>query len=139
MTKTRGRKDRPKTTPAACPVAAPMPALPAADIEAAVSYAKAEKAPATRRAYTTDFAIFEAWCSERGASALPASPETVAAYLASEAEQSRPSNIGRRVAAIRYAHKLAGLEVPTDDERVKATVRGIRRAKGTAAVKKAPA
>ena len=39
----------------------------------------------------------------------------------------RPSTIGRRVAAIRYAHKLAGHPPPTDDERVKATVRGIRR------------
>jgi hypothetical protein len=26
--------------------------------------------------------------------------------------------LGRRVAAIRYAHKLAGQPVPTDDERV---------------------
>jgi site-specific recombinase XerC len=116
-----------------------MPALPAADIEAAVRYAKAEKAPATRRAYKTDFAIFEAWCAQRDATALPASSKTVAAYLAWEAARSRPSTIGRRVAAIRYAHKLAGLDVPTDDERVKATVRGIRRTKGTAAAKKAPA
>jgi hypothetical protein len=37
------------------------------------------KTAATRRAYRTDFAIFEAWCAERGAAALPASPETVAA------------------------------------------------------------
>src|SRR6202035_1544494 len=37
------------------------------------------------------------------------------------------------------AHKLAGHAVPTDDERVKATVRGIRRTHGTAARKKAPA
>jgi hypothetical protein len=51
----------------------------------------------------------------------------------------RSSTIGRRVAAIRYAHKLAGHAVPTDDERVKATVRGIRRTLGTAARKKAPA
>jgi len=116
-----------------------MPALPAADIEEAVRYAKAEKAPATRRAYRTDFAIFEAWCAQRNASALPASSETVAAYLAWEAGRSRPSTIGRRVAAIRYAHKLAGRDVPCDDERVKATVRGIRRTKGTAAAKKAPA
>src|SRR5262249_14650290 len=50
-----------------------------------------------------------------------------------------PSTIGRRVAAIRYAHKLAGHDAPTDDERVRATVRGIRRTKGTAPRKKAPA
>jgi integrase len=51
----------------------------------------------------------------------------------------RPSTIGRRVAAIRYAHKLAGLPLPTDDERVRATMRGIRRSLGTAGAKKTPA
>jgi hypothetical protein len=74
--------------------------------------ARAEKAEATRRAYRTDL-IFRSWCSERGAGAL------LAAFLAREAERRvRPSTIGRRVAAIRYAHKLAGLPLPTDDERV---------------------
>jgi hypothetical protein len=51
----------------------------------------------------------------------------------------RPSTIGRRVAAIRYAHKLAGLLLPTDDERVRATVRGIRRSLDAAPSKKMPA
>jgi integrase len=51
----------------------------------------------------------------------------------------RPSTIGRRVAAIRYAHKLAGLPLPTDDERVRATMRGIRRSLGAARAKKTPA
>jgi integrase len=51
----------------------------------------------------------------------------------------KPSTIGRRVAAIRYAHKLAGLPLPTDDERVRATMRGIRRSLGTARAKKTPA
>jgi hypothetical protein len=40
----------------------------------------------------------------------------VTAFLAHEAEhQVRPSTIGRRVAAIRYAHKLAGLALQTDE------------------------
>jgi hypothetical protein len=99
-----------------------------------------EKAEATRRAYRSDFELFRAWCAERHVSVLPASPESVAAFLAHEAErQVRPSTIGRRVAAIRYAHKLAGLPVPTDDERVRATVRGIRRSLGAAPSKKMPA
>jgi integrase len=55
------------------------------------------------------------------------------------AATSKPSTFGRRVAAIRYAHKLANLELPTDAEGVKATMRGIRRTFGTARVKKAPA
>jgi site-specific recombinase XerD len=116
------------------------PALPAVEIAAAAEYAHAEKAAATRRAYRTDFRIFRAWCDSRGAMALPAAPDAVAAFLAHEATRNvRPSTIGRRLAAIRYAHKLAGLPLPTDDERVRATLRGIRRTLGTAAVKKTPA
>src|ERR1700674_5239168 len=70
----------------------------------------------------------------------PALPEPVAAFLACEVERGiRPSTIGRRVAAIRYAHKFAGLPTPTDDERVKATVGGVRRTMGTAKRKKTPA
>jgi integrase len=42
------------------------------------------------------------------------------------------------VAAIRYAHKLAQLDPPTDSEAVKATLRGIRRTMGAAKVRKAP-
>jgi Phage integrase, N-terminal SAM-like domain len=107
--------------------------LPAREVAAAADCARADKAEATRRAYRTDFELFRAWCSERRIGALPASPEGVAAFLAHEAERGvRPSTIGRRVAAIRYAHKLAGLPLPTDDERVRATVRGIRRSLGAA-------
>jgi site-specific recombinase XerD len=117
-----------------------LPAELASDLTRAANYAREEKAEATRRAYRSDFRIFEAWCRHRGVSGLPATPATVAAFLASDVEAgSRPSTLGRRVAAIRYAHRLAGHPVPTDDERVKATMRGIRRSLGTAPRKKAPA
>jgi site-specific recombinase XerD len=120
-----------------CPT---VPAILLPELDKAAELARNEKALATRRAYGSDFRIFESWCAQRGINALPASPESVAAFLACEVERSiRPSTIGRRVAAIRYAHKLAGHAVPTDDERVKATVRGIRRRLGTAPRKKAPA
>lgn len=127
------------TLPASLP-ASELPSSRSADLTAAVAYAKAEKAPATRRAYETDFRLFRAWCETKGASALPADAETVAAYLAhGAAEGSMASTLSRRVAAIRYAHKLASLTAPTDSEAVKATVRGIRRTIGAAPVKKAPA
>jgi site-specific recombinase XerD len=72
--------------------------------------------------------------------ALPASPETVAAYLASNAEAGlKPATISRRCAAIGYAHKIAGHGPPTNNEGVKATLRGIRRAVGTAPNRRAPA
>src|SRR5713101_6237524 len=110
-----------------------------ADLTAALDLAKAEKAPSTRKACKTDFRMFREWCDGRGVSALPAAPETVASYLAAHAATSKPSTLGRRVAAIRYSHKLASLEPPTDAEGVKATMRGIRRTFGTARTKKAPA
>jgi site-specific recombinase XerD len=109
------------------------------DLAAAVDLAQAEKAASTRKAYGTDFRLFRAWCDAKGVSALPAASETVAAFLAAEARISRPSTLGRRVAAIRYAHKLAGLPLPTDAEGVKATMRGIRRTVGSTRVRKAPA
>jgi site-specific recombinase XerD len=110
------------------------------DLRRAGELAREEKALATRRAYSSDFRLFEAWCQGRGVSALPAAAEVVAAFLAHDVEAgSRPSTLGRRLAAIRYAHKLAGHSAPTDDERVTATMRGIRRSVGTASRKKTPA
>jgi site-specific recombinase XerD len=116
-----------------------LPAVLGPDLARAIDLAKAEKALSTRKAYGTDFRLFKVYCDAKGVSALPASPETVAAYIAAEAKTAKPSTIGRRVAAIRYAHKLAGLETPTDAEGVKATMRGIRRTFGGARNKKAPA
>jgi site-specific recombinase XerD len=116
-----------------------LPAALGVDLTAAVDLAKAEKAASTRKAYGTDFRLFTAWCEARGVAALPAAPETVAAYLAAQAPTSKTSTLGRRVAAIRYAHKLAGLALPTDAEGVKATMRGIRRTFGSAKIRKAPA
>ena len=102
------------------------PNLPAAlgpDLTAAVDLAKAEKAVSTRKAYGTDFRLFKAWCEAKGVSSLPASAETVAAFLAAETGNgTKPSTLARRVAAIRYAHKLAQLDTPTDPEAVKATL-----------------
>jgi hypothetical protein len=63
----------------------------------------------------------------------------VAAFLASESKTAKPSTLGRRIATIRYAHKLAHLYTPTDSEAVKATLRGIRRTFGGAKVRKSPA
>jgi site-specific recombinase XerD len=116
-----------------------LPAALGPDLVSAVDLAQAGKAASTRKAYGTDFRLFKTWCDARGVSSLPAAAETVAAYVAAESSRSRPSTLGRRLAAIRYAHKLAGLPLPTDAEGVKATMRGIRRTLGSARVRKAPA
>jgi site-specific recombinase XerD len=71
---------------------------------------------------------------------LPASVDTVAAYLASLARSGlKASTITRRCAGIRYMHRLAGLEPPTNNEALKAVLAGIRRSIGTAVMRKAPA
>lgn len=124
------------------PVAvAELPAVALAiDLDMAADLARQEKAVATRRAYKSDFAVFRAWCASRGVNALPATAESTAAFLASEAQRGiKPSTVGRRTAAIRFAHKIANHAPPTDDERVRATVRGIRRTYGAAVRKKSPA
>ena len=92
------------------------------------------------RAYTSDAKIFEAWCQRYGFRPLPATPEAVAAFLVAEAEDGRAaSTLGRRIAAIRYAHKLSGHPDPTDDEGVRAAMAGARRRVGVAPTQKAAA
>jgi integrase len=51
----------------------------------------------------------------------------------------KPSTLGRRVAAIKYRHKTAGEDSPTDAESVKAVIRGARRTLGVAPRKLAAA
>lgn len=121
------------------PCARPTAGLQEA-IDHASAFARAEKAPNTRKAYRADLAAFQAWCVAHHVAALPASAEIVAAFLSDEASRGiRASTIARRAAAIRYAHRLADLPAPTDDERVRAVVRGIRRTIGTAKAPRTPA
>jgi site-specific recombinase XerD len=119
-----------------------QPALPAeltATLKLAADFAKASKAKATQYAYRSDFRIFESWCRPRGLSALPATAESLCAFLADQAALGkRASTLGRRLAAIRYFHRAAGYDTPTGDEKVKAVLSGIRRTIGAAPVRKAP-
>jgi len=114
--------------------------LTAADQAAIHDYALAEKSAATRRAYRSDFAIFNTWCAGRALDPIPAAPETVAAFIADQANAGfRASTLGRRVAAIAYAHALAGLEPPTSSKAVRVVLGGARRKIGTRPTQKAPA
>jgi site-specific recombinase XerD len=53
--------------------------------------------------------------------------------------RSQPTTLSRRLAAIRYAHTLAGHPSPTASEAVKATLRGIKRTFRHPPARKAPA
>jgi len=104
------------------------------------AYIEAEKSQNTRRAYSADWADFSAWCENAGEAKLPATPTVVARYLAWSADAGlSTSTVERRCAAIRYAHKAADLDPPTNSEGVKAVMRGIRRTHGAQPVRKKPA
>jgi integrase len=69
------------------------------------------------------------WCTTRGLNACPAAPDAICAFIADEARTgSKVATITRRIAAIRYAHALKGIDpLPTGSEALKATMKGIRR------------
>jgi site-specific recombinase XerD len=116
---------------------ATLPVELAATLELASDFAKASKAKATQAAYESDFRIFESWCHPRGLNALPATAESLCAFLADQATLGkRASTLGRRLAAVRYFHRAAGYETPTGDEKVKAVLSGIRRTIGAAPIRK---
>ncbi len=101
-------------------------------LAAARTYAERSLSEGTRRGYARDLAAFQTWCLALAVTALPAAPQTLAAYLADLALTDRPATIGRKLAAIAVAHRDTGLESPTEHGMVKRTIAGIRRAKGTA-------
>lgn len=114
--------------------------LSVAQADAVREYGLAEKSEAMRRGYRSDFRGFTRWCDEHQVEALPASANTVAAFLVSEATAgAKASTLTRKMSAIRYAHRLAALPSPTDVEQVRAVLRGIRNTHGTAPNRKTPA
>jgi site-specific recombinase XerD len=111
-----------------------------ADLEAVREYVDESLSANTRRAYRASLAAFRAWCEAESVDPLPASPETVAAFLAAEADAGlKPATLGQRTAAIRWAHEAAGYESPTKAKLVAAALKGIRRKLGTSPNRKAPA
>jgi integrase len=96
--------------------------------DAAAQYRRASRSENTRRAYRAGGARFIGWCAAHNRAALPASPETVAAFLAAEARAELAVNTLRlRHAAIRYMHLLAGYPPPTAASMVSTTFAGIKR------------
>lgn len=108
-------------------------------VEQAKDYARRSKASNTWRAYAADWRDFEHWCNTHDLAALPAAPETVALYLTDLAERCKVSTLQRRLSAISQAHQTIQVETPTRSFAVRTVMAGIRRAKGTAQKRKAPA
>lgn len=79
----------------------------------------------TRQAYQSDLGHFIAWGGR-----VPATVETLAAYIAEHAETLSAATLARRLVAIRRAHVLRGLSDPTKAEVIRLTFRGVRRLHG---------
>ena len=105
-------------------------------LERAREYVWNTRAQATYRAYNVHWRAFESWCIRAGVPALPASPETVAAFLVADAERHQPATLTARLAAIAWRHRIAKLPNPCDALEVRELLRGIRRTKGTRPTRK---
>jgi integrase len=82
-------------------------------------------APNTRRAYAGDVGHFVAW-----GGSIPATPQTIARYLADHAQCLSTATLARRLAAIGRAHTIARERNPAASDLVRITLRGIRRTYG---------
>lgn len=116
----------------------PLPATLDDLADLAFTFATASKAPATIRAYRSDWQHFSTWCEAHGLVALPAEPSTVALYLTDMAATAKVATLTRRLSSISQAHRTAGHESPTGAQLVRTTMAGIRRTLGTAQTAKAP-
>ena len=119
------------------------PAALGQEADAARGYAAASRAASTRLIYDADWRRFQTWCAARGVPPLPADPVAVARFCATEAEAGPPpSTITRRLAAIGWAHKLAGLKPPQHADgggAIAEVMAGIRRSRAVPTAQKAAA
>jgi hypothetical protein len=73
------------------------------------------RSPNTERALLADVLLFSAWCSDAGRQHLPASAETVAAFVDAQASAGKaPASIRRYAASIAAYHRSAGAANPLD-------------------------
>jgi site-specific recombinase XerD len=112
-------------------------AVPSPSLDQVREYIRASKAENTLRGYESDWRAFCAWCEVQQVCPMPATAETVAAFIAECAGRLKVGSVQRRLNAIAEAHKAVGLESPTHTAMVANTMKGIRRTKGTAPAQKA--
>ena len=84
----------------------------------------------TERAMRSDLGIYSKWCDARGAQPIPASAETVAAFVDAMAKQRAPATVRRYVASIAAAHRAMGWEKIARSEPVRRALQRMHRRKG---------
>ena len=119
----------PPGEPASVPSASGALALLDDTIRSAIDDSRSSN---TRRTYRSQWGVFTAWASELGVAALPATPQTIARYLAARGEAgSSNSTLRATCAVIGAAHRDAGLEDPTRVQAVRLVLSGLTRRNAT--------
>ena len=96
-------------------------------------------ADATVAAYRSDWRAFTSWCAAHGHQPLPATAQTVAAWLTEHAAAGyATATLQRRLITISRTHRRHGHPAPTDHPAVATTWRRLRRELGVAPRKVAP-
>jgi integrase len=100
--------------------------------ETARDYAAARSSENTRKAYQSDWRLFERWCRRKGFDARETSSEIVGLFLAASASgdglsKAAVSTIERRLAAITKTCSSAGTPLPRQDRHIVDVMAGIRR------------
>ncbi|QKC85776.1 site-specific integrase [Mesorhizobium sp. NZP2077] len=99
-----------------------LPGILSVNVQRLVSNSLADN---SKRAYAMDIAHFEGTGRK-----LPATPATIAEYLAEGTATYAVATLQRRLASISKAHRAIGADDPTKSELVCAALRGVRRTLG---------
>ena len=84
----------------------------------------------TERALRSDLAIFTTWCAEHAVTSLPASAQSLAAFVGAMARTRAPATVRRYVASIAAAHRAAGAHETASSEVVRRALQRMHRRKG---------
>ena len=93
---------------------------------------------ATKKAYSADWSAFVAWTKKMNLTALPASPTTVALYLAEKSTTHKTTSMSRFLVVIGKLHTWANFPNPVSTEEVKTVFRGVKRTLGARRQKAEP-
>ena len=118
-------------------------ALPAHLIAGAREYMAEARAPRTREAYRRAWGLFAGWCQQHNRQALPAQPETIAAWMAALASGDGGSQprarrtINQYLSAVIVAHRAKGLTFDRKHPLIAETWKGIANSKAKTEINRA--
>lgn len=98
----------------------------------AKGYAAARTSKATTQAHWYDWKVFETWADVMGVNPLPASTDTILAFLADQAKTKKMATLLRYKSSISVIHKERDFPSPFGAPAVEHMLEGMRRQKGMA-------